>query len=143
MDKPEPKQVLSPAPKAEAKAPLQLVKPKVPEPWSPAEATSRLNAMAADPESFDLSFKLHAFEQMEERDITAVDAIHVMRTGFVFDAPVAATQPGLYRYTMRGLTPSSNRREVRIVVIPSMHKAWAKIITVMWADEPMTRGTGR
>ena len=118
---------------------LTLVRPVMPEPWPAAEATERLRKIAAD-EFFTVSFKFHAFEQMEERDITVPDALHVLKHGFVYDAPIPATQPGLYRYLMRGSTPSSNRRDVRIVVIPSMHKANAKIVTVMWADEPMVQG---
>jgi hypothetical protein len=87
--------------------------------------------------AFDMSFKLHALEQMEARDITTPDILHAMRTGFVYDPPKPAKQPGLYLYTIKGATPNSNRRDIRVVVIPSMHKCAAKIVTVMWADEPM------
>ena len=117
----------------------QLSRPPVPEPWPPAEATDRLRKIAAD-ESFTVSFKVHALEQMEARDITTPDVLHAMKTGFVYDPPFSAKQPGLYLYTIRGATPNSNRRDVRIVVIPSMHKAVVKIVTVMWADEPMAQG---
>jgi hypothetical protein len=96
--------------------------------------------MASDPDYFDISPKLHALEQMEERDITLPDLVFAMRIGFVLEPPIPATQPGLFRYTMKGPTPSSNKRDIRIVVIPSMHKAHIKIITVMWADEPMVQG---
>ena len=116
------------------------IMPSPPEPWPPAEATKRLNEIARNPDSFNVSFRIHALDQMKERDITVPDALYVLRTGFVYDAPIPATQPGLYRYKMKGPTPSSYRREVSIVVIPSMHKADVKIITVMWADEPMVRG---
>jgi len=116
-----------------------FMRPPVPEPWPPAEATERLRKIAAD-EAFTVSFKIHALEQMEQRDITTPDVLHAMRTGFVYDPAVPAKQPGLYLYTIKGATPSSNRRDVRIVVIPSMHKAVAKIVTVMWADEPMVQG---
>ena len=117
----------------------KLVRPAVPEPWAAAEATDRLRSIAANP-LFRVSFKIHAFEQMEERDITVPDVLWAMRIGHVYDAPIPATQPGLYRYTTRGPTPNSNGRDIKVVVIPSMHQANAKIITVMWADEPMVRG---
>jgi hypothetical protein len=117
----------------------QFQRPPVPEPWAPAEATDRLRRIAVD-ESFTVSFKVHALEQMEARDITTPDVLHAMKTGFVYDPPFPAKQPGLYLYTIKGATPSSNRRDVRIVVIPSMHKAVAKIVTVMWADEPVVQG---
>ncbi len=117
----------------------QFERPQVPEPWPPAEATDRLRKIAND-ESFTVSFKFHALEQMEARDITTPDVLHAMKTGFVYDPPVPAKQPGLYLYTIKGATPNSNRRDVRIVVIPSMHKAAAKIVTVMWADEPVVQG---
>jgi hypothetical protein len=112
----------------------------MPEPWSAAEATRRLNEMAKNPDCFNVSFKLHALEQMEAREITAPDVLYVLRTGFVYEAPVPATQPLLYRYAIKGPTPNSNRREVRVVAVPSLHHADIKIITVMWADEPRTKG---
>ena len=117
----------------------QFERPRVPEPWPPAEATDRLRKIAVD-ESFTVSFKVHALEQMEARDITTPDVLHAMRTGFVYDVAAPAKQPGLFLYTIKGATPSSNQRDIRIVVIPSMHKAAAKIVTVMWADEPVVQG---
>ncbi len=113
-------------------------RPPVPEPWPPAEATDRLRKIAAD-EAFTVSFKLHALEQMEARDITVPDVLHAMKTGFVYDEAKPAKQPGLFLYAIRGATPNSNRKDIRVVVIPSMHKAEAKIVTVMWADEPMVQ----
>lgn len=77
---------------------------------------------------------------MELRDITVPDVLWALRIGFVYDAPIPATQPGLYRYTVRGPTPNSNGRDIKVVIIPSMHKSNAKIVTVMWADEPTVRG---
>ncbi len=117
----------------------QFERPLVPEPWPPAEATDRLRKIAAE-EAFTVSFKIHALEQMEARDITTPDVLYAMRTGFVYDLPIAAKQPGLFLYTIKGATPSSNRRDIRVVVIPSMHKAEAKIVTVMWADESAVQG---
>jgi hypothetical protein len=117
----------------------RLPKVSVPEPWSPADATDRFRAMAVDP-LFEISFKLHAEDQMAERGITMPDVIFAMKHGFVYENAVPAMQPGLYRYTIRGGTPSSEQRDIKVVMIPSMHKASAKIVTVMWADEGPVRG---
>lgn len=111
----------------------------VPEPWAPAQATDRLRAISRS-EAFGVTFRLHALDQLVDRDLTTSDALYVLKNGFVYEKPTPATQPGLYRYAMCGPTPNSNSRHVRIVVIPSMHAAEAKIITVMWADEPMVGG---
>lgn len=116
-----------------------LVRPSVPEPWPAAEATDRLRRMAAD-EGFRVSFKFHALDQMEARDITTPDVLWALKMGFVYEDPIPATQPGLYRYTLRGPTPTSNGRDIKVVIIPSMHTACAKIVTVMWADESRVRG---
>jgi hypothetical protein len=85
-------------------------------------------------------FKFHAFEQMEARDITVPDVLWALRIGFVYEDPIPAKQPGLYRYTLKGPTPNSNGRDIKVVIIPSMHASNAKIVTVMWADEPVVRG---
>lgn len=119
--------------------PNALRKVVVPEPWPPADATDRLRAIVADP-NFDICFKLHAEDQMEARDITMPDVLHAIRTGFVYGHAEPAKQPGLYRYTIRGASPNSEGRDIKAVVIPSMHKACAKIVTVMWADEVSVRG---
>lgn len=116
-----------------------LVRPVMPEPWKPAEATDRLRAISQDAR-FTVSFKMHALGQMRERDITTPDVLYAMKIGFVYEEATNATQPGLFKYVMKGPTPNSNRRDIKIVVIPSMHTAEAKIVTVMWADEPVRRG---
>ena len=77
---------------------------------------------------------------MAERGITTLDVMYVLKNGFVYDPPEPATRVGYYKYKMVNPTPNSNRREVRLVVMPSPQSAQAKIATVMWADEPMTGG---
>ena len=91
-------------------------------------------------DDFDLILTDHAQDQMEERGITSVDIMYVLKNGFVYDAAEAATRAGLYKYKINNPTPNSNRREVRLVVIPSPQRPQIKIATVMWADEPMTGG---
>ena len=73
--------------------------------------------------------------QMNERELTTLDVLYVLKNGFVYDTPEKATIHGLYKYKMINSTPNSNRREVRVVVIPSMQAAQAKIVTVMWVDD--------
>jgi hypothetical protein len=114
-------------------------KVEVPEPWPPGEATHRLRNIATDP-YFEVSFKLHAEDQMGDRGITLPDVICAMRNGFVYEKAEPARQPGLYRYTMRGASLSLDKRDIKVVVIPSMHKASLKIVTVMWADEAGVKG---
>lgn len=77
---------------------------------------------------------------MELRDITVLDVLYVLKNGFVYDTPESSTRPFLYKYAMVSPTPNSNRRELKVIVIPSEVKCEAKIVTVMWADEPAVRG---
>jgi hypothetical protein len=111
----------------------------VAEPWTAAQATERLRRIAHE-DSFSLTLTYHAEDQMKERGITTLDVMYVLKNGFVYDPPEKATRPGYYKYAVVNPTPNSDRREVRVVVIPSIQSAQAKIATVMWADEPMTGG---
>ena len=115
------------------------LKVELPKPWSPGEATRRFRKMAVSPD-LDVHFKLHAQDQMGSRDITLADVLHAMRTGFVYEAAEPAKQPGLYRYTIQGASLNSEGRDIKVILIPSMHKASVKIITVMWADEAGVKG---
>jgi Domain of unknown function (DUF4258) len=110
---------------------------QVPEPWKPAHATERIR-MISGQDSFSLSFTRHAEERMEQRGITTLDLMFVLQNGHVLDEAENSTSPGLYKYRMISATPNSNRREIRVVLIPSIQSAAAKIVTVMWADEPVT-----
>jgi uncharacterized protein DUF4258 len=111
----------------------------LPEPWTPAQATERIRRMAGDDE-FDLILSAHAKEQMEERGITTPDVLYVLQNGFIYDKPEKATKWGLFKYSVICSTPNSNRRDVRVVTIPSAGAPSAKAVTVMWADEPMNGG---
>lgn len=71
---------------------------------------------------------------MEERDLTSLDILYVLQNGFVYKAAEPATRLGYWKYAMLGPTPNSNRREVKVIVIPSQAAA-VKVVTVMWADE--------
>ena len=110
----------------------------IPEPWTPAQATERIRRKARD-DDFDVTLTGHAEDQMAQRGLTLPDVLYVLQNGFVYDPPEPATRKGFYKYKMIGQTPNSNRRDVRVVVIPSP-AACAKIVTVMWADEAMNKG---
>lgn len=107
----------------------------VAEPWTPTQATERIRRIAND-DSFGLTLTAHAEDRMKERDLTTLDVMHVLKNGIVYDPAEEATRPGFYKYKMINSTPNSNRRDVRVVVIPSIQSAQAKIVTVMWVDEP-------
>jgi hypothetical protein len=71
---------------------------------------------------------------MSRRDLIVGDVLHVLKHGFVYEEPVAATQPGCFKYKMEATTPAGSR-VVRVVAIPWANPPEIKIITVMWRDE--------
>lgn len=97
-----------------------------------------IRAKARD-ETFTVSWTAHSRERMDERDLIMGDVLHVLKHGFVHDAPEPTTREGMYRYAMECRTPNSGGRTVRVIVIPSPQTCEAKIISVMWADEPTRR----
>ena len=83
-----------------------------------------------------LAWTRHARERMAERNLLMSDILHVLKNGFVYDAPQPSTRPGFYRYAMQAQTPNSGNREVRVIVIPDPAGCGSlKIVTVMWVDE--------
>ncbi len=113
--------------------------PSSPEPLSPAAATEHIRRIA-QADDFTLTLSDHAKDRMDERSITSLDIMYVLKSGFIYDEPEDATRLGYFKYKMLNRTPNSNGREVEIVVIPSMHGPKAKVATVMWGDEPTVRG---
>ena len=107
------------------------------QPLSTGKATKLINAIASDAE-FSVMWRNHAFEQMEDRGLIVGDVLHVLKRGFVLDEAQPSTREGYYKYRIEGATPSSENRTVRLVVIPG-DDFLIKVITVMWADEQMTR----
>jgi hypothetical protein len=104
------------------------------EPWSPADATTAIRKLAIN-ERFTITWASHARQRIAERDLTVGDLLYVLKNGFVYKSPEQATQPGLWKYEIETRSPNSGNRVVRVVVIPDPSKNWAKIVTVMWADE--------
>lgn len=105
-----------------------------PQPWSPGDATDEIRALGRSGR-LSLSITQHAKDRLAERDLILGDVLYVLKSGFVYDAPVPASQLDLYRYQMETRTPNSNNRVVRVVVIPDPARCWAKVVTVMWVDE--------
>jgi hypothetical protein len=58
----------------------------LPEPWTPAQATERLRKIAQEA-NFSLTLTNHAEDQMNERGITTIDVMYVLKNGFVYDPP--------------------------------------------------------
>jgi DNA-binding transcriptional MocR family regulator len=106
--------------------------------WSAAEATDRIRALARD-HRLSLAYKIHAMQRLAERGLVTGDVLFVLKHGFVYGEPVAATRPDFYRYQMESRTPNSDARVVRVVVIPDAKNLICKIVTVMWSDETATR----
>jgi hypothetical protein len=110
-----------------------VIKPmtKPPCQWTPAEATRKINECARGDPTIALTF--HAKEQMLNRDLIIGDVLHLLKWGFVYEDPEAATR-GHFKYRVEGTTPNSDGRTVRVIVIPS-GDCHLKIVTVMWRDE--------
>jgi hypothetical protein len=104
------------------------------EPWSPADATDAIRKIARS-EKFQITLKQHARERMVERDLSMGDILFVLKYGFVFATPEPATQPDLWKYAIETRSPNSGNRVVKLIVIPDLRRLWAKVVTVMWADE--------
>lgn len=64
------------------------------------------------------------------------DVLHVLKHGFIYEEGEEASRPGLYKYKMECTTPNSDNKTVRVVVIPSPSANEAKIVSVMWVDQP-------
>jgi hypothetical protein len=111
---------------------------EIAQPWTPAQATERIRAIAQG--EYDLSYKLHAMDQLADRGLIMGDLTYLLQNGFVYSDAEASTRPTLWKYKMQSRTPNSNAREVRVVVIPDWKTRQLKVLTVMWADEPVVKG---
>lgn len=103
-------------------------------PWTPAEATQRINRCAKSDE-LQLSWSVHAKERMRERGIIVSDILYLLKHGFVYEQAEPSTREGLFKYQVEGTTPNSNRRALRVVVIPDARAVQMKLVTIMWRDE--------
>jgi hypothetical protein len=111
---------------------------EIPEPWTSAQATDRIRAIARA--NFTLSFKEHALDQIDDRNLIMGDITYLLQNGFVYLDPEEASRKPFWKYQMECTTPNSGNRNVRVVVIPDWKRKGIKVLTVMWADEPLVRG---
>ena len=88
-----------------------------PQPWSQKDATDNIRAIVAH-KSLSLTYTLHAKEQMAERDLIIGDINYVLKHGFVHTYAQHSTRKNFYKYRIECRSPNSNKRTVRIVVIP-------------------------
>jgi hypothetical protein len=84
--------------------------------WSPTEATKRINE-AAEHDDFELWQPVALGLTMADRGLITGDLIHLLKTGFVYEEPIASTRDGYFKYTVEGTTPNSNGKSLKAVVI--------------------------
>ncbi len=87
-----------------------------------------------------LSWRIHAIDQLTDRSLIMGDLHYLLRNGFVYEPAEEATRKPYWKYQIQCTTPNSQNREVRAVVIPDWKRKGIKVVTIMWADEPMIRG---
>jgi hypothetical protein len=102
------------------------------EPLEPPAATRFIRGLCGP--SLDLRYTKHARERMLIRGLIVGDVLHVIKHGFVYEKGEPSTRSGLFRYQMECVTPNSQGRTVRLILIPSPNCS-IKVVTVMWADE--------
>src|SRR3954465_10219142 len=83
----------------------------------PAAATRFIRGKSGP--ALGLRYTKHARERMLARGLIVSDVLHIIKYGFVHEEPQQSTREGLYRYKMECVTPNSNGRTVRLVLIPS------------------------
>lgn len=105
----------------------------IPKVLIPARATEQIRKKR-NSEDFGIFWTAHAKEQMLERGLISGDVLHLLKTGFVYEEGKPATQLGFFKYKMDAVTPNSNGRTVRAIIIPA-NNSGLKIVSVMWVDE--------
>ncbi len=86
-----------------------------------------------------MAYKVHAVQREGERGIYTPDVLYLLKNGFVHDEATAATRAGFFKYAIEGLTPNSEGRGIRLIVIPDAKNFIIKIVTVMWIDDTTRR----
>ncbi|MCC0808944.1 DUF4258 domain-containing protein [Methylobacterium sp. W2] len=104
------------------------------QPWKPADATDEIRKLARS-DKLNLTFSGHARDQLDIRDLFIGDASYVLKHGFVYEHPVEATRPGLFKYRIESRSPNSGNRIVRVIAVPDPGANLIKLVTVMWKDE--------
>ena len=104
------------------------------QPWKPADATIQIRALARH-ERLTMTHTNHVKERLEQRRLTISDVLYVLKNGFVYEQPEAATRVGWYKYRVESGSPNSGRRILRVVAIPSISDFQIKTVTIMFVDE--------
>lgn len=95
----------------------------------PDEMLARIQRLAK--ESKNVAFSSHAEERMDERGITDLDALRVLRSGSIS----GAIEPGAYEgeWKCKIIAPVKGRREVGVVTILVKNRK-LRVKTVEWED---------
>lgn len=95
----------------------------------PDELLDRIQQLAK--QSKNVAFSMHAEERMDERGITDLDALRVLRSGSI-SGPV---EPGAYEgeWKCKIVAPVKGRREVGVVTLLVKNKR-LRVKTVEWED---------
>lgn len=96
---------------------------------SPAEMLARIKHLAKD--SVNVAFSGHAEERMEERGITDLDALRVLRTGDIVGPITAGKNKGEWKCKITA--PIKGRREVGVATLLIRNRR-LRIKTVEWED---------
>lgn len=107
---------------------------RLPQPWTPRDATLVINEIARNPQC-DFAYTKHVSDRLNERDLIMSDLFFVLRNGFVYENPAESTIKGFYKYKIESQSPNSGARFLRVVVVPDMMSCQLKSITIMWRDE--------
>jgi len=95
----------------------------------PTDVLSRIQCLAQD--SKNVAFGSHAEERMEERGISDLDALRVLRSGSISGEIEPGRSEGEWKCKI--VAPIKGRREVGVVTILIRNrKLWVK--TVEWED---------
>lgn len=100
--------------------------------WPRRTAEKRIHEYARGWSKLELTLKMHASEQMNQRSITTSDIRWVLSNGSIVEGPVAATR-GECKYKICGKIPNSTRT-VCLVIIPNLRRPAISIVTAMWED---------
>ena len=96
---------------------------------SPDELQARVRELAQN--SKNVGFSAHAEDRMDERGISDLDAIRVLRTGYI----KGEISPGRHggEWKCKIVAPLKGRRDVGVVVL-TIHNRKLRVKTVEWED---------
>lgn len=96
---------------------------------SPGELQTRIRELARD--SKNVGFSTHAEDRMDERGISDLDALRVLRTGEIKGRVTPGRSDGEWKCKV--VAPVKGRREVGVVVLTIRNRK-LRVKTVEWED---------